>query len=75
MTSENEQNENLSIEVKEMVEHDDGSATIMFDVDDAFCDWWLRDQGLEEFNQDAFDAWFIDALKKGLDLMETNDAE
>jgi|TARA_Y100000310_G_scaffold150201_3_gene149626 hypothetical protein len=59
--------------VEEVIEHEDGTATIVFDASDEFYDWWIEDQELEEFDQEKFEAWFIDSLKKGMDLMGGTD--
>jgi len=70
MTSENEQNTNFKITVEEVIEHEDGSATVVFEASDEFYDWWLKEEGLEEFDQTRFQEWFIKSVKAGLDIME-----
>lgn len=51
------------LEVLEVIDQDDGTAIITFDVDDNFKTWFKQTQGLKRFSQKRFEKVMIAALE------------
>lgn len=51
------------ITVEKIVDHDDGSATIVFNPSPDFIKWFLQDQGLKRWSQKRFNKWIMKSLE------------
>lgn len=55
-----------AIRVLDIVDQEDGSATVEFDLDKEFTDWFCEFKNLEEFDRDVFQEWFLEVLEEKL---------
>ena len=62
------------IVVIDTTENDDGTMSVRLDVSDEFIEWFLETEGLEEWDDDYFQDWFIEAIRETLDA-ESEDTE
>lgn len=56
------ENEIHNITVIDVVDNDDGTATINLDISDEFIDWFKKKEGLKRWSQKRFEKFFIRAL-------------
>lgn len=61
-----------SFKVLDVVDQEDGSAIINIDLGDEFIIWFCEHYGLEKFDKQFFQDWFIDALTQGLEKGKEN---
>lgn len=50
------------IQVLEIRDEVDGSATVVMDVDPEFMEWFCRHHSLEKFSHEKFNEWFLEVL-------------
>lgn len=58
------------IVVLDVVDEPDGTATIRLDVSDEFIEKFLKTEGLDEWDDDYFQDWFMKALEETLNAEE-----
>ena len=51
------------ITVEKIVDHEDGSATIVFNPSPHFVKWFLEDQRLKRWSQKRFNKWIMTCLE------------
>lgn len=54
-------------EITEEIENDDGSLTLVFDVDDEFKSWFKDLQGLKRWSDKRFEKWVVQAITAKLE--------
>ena len=64
------ENTNFTLQVIDIVDNPDGSATINFDVSDEFIVWFKEDQGLKRWSQKRFQKWAIEGIENYISLQE-----
>ena len=68
--------ENLpTFQVDEVIENEDGTATVKIDVPDDFKEWFKKDQGLKRWSGKRFEKWFNNTLKSYISAEEESDEE
>jgi hypothetical protein len=60
-------NSKPTIDIINIVDHDDGTASIEMDISDEFIAFYLEATGREEFVEEEFQEFFIEALKHSLE--------
>ena len=60
----------FTLQVIDIVDNPDGSATINFDVPDEFIAWFKEDQGLKRWSQKRFQKWAIEGIENYISLQE-----
>ena len=63
---------NLRIKILEIIDNPDGSAKVIFDVDDEFQKEIMRAQGWDKWQQEEFEQLFINALKEYIEYQKGN---
>jgi len=66
-------NEPFDITVSEVVENEDGSATLSLQLSDEFKSWFKEEQGLKRWSHKRFEKWFHKKLSERLELGEAED--
>lgn len=61
-----------SFKILDVVEQEDGTAIINIDLGDEFITWFCEHHGLEKFDEEFFQDWFIDSLTQGLEKVKEN---
>ena len=61
-----------SFKVLDVVDQEDGSALVQLDLDDEFISWFCERYGLEKFDKQFFQDWFVDSLTQGLEKVKEN---
>ena len=64
------ENTNFTLQVIDVVDNPDGTATINFDVSDEFIAWFKKDQGLKRWSQKRFQKWAIEGIENYISLQE-----
>lgn len=62
-------------EILEIVENEDGTATVNLDISDEFQAWFKKSQDLQRWSPKRFEKWFVEALAKGLVLANEESEE
>jgi len=64
------------LKISSIIENDDGTSTLNFDLDDDFIEWFKEDQGLKRFSHKRFQKVITEAIlnyakkeEKGFDGM------
>ena len=60
--------DNLKIKIVELIENKDGSAEFQLEVDDDFRRRWMESENLVEWDEDKFKEFFIESVKKAVEL-------
>lgn len=55
-----------TIKVIDVVDQEDGSSLVSFDLGDDFISWFCEHKNLEKFDKDVFQEWFIETLQAHL---------
>tara|TARA_Y100000034_G_scaffold124946_1_gene173827 strand:+ start:6755 stop:6964 length:210 start_codon:yes stop_codon:yes gene_type:complete len=63
------------IKILEIVENEDGTAEVSLDISDEFQAWFKKSQDLQRWSPKRFEKWFIEALTKGLMLVNEESDE
>lgn len=61
-----------SFKILDVVEQEDGTAIINIDLGDEFITWFCEHYGLEKFDEELFQDWFVDSLTQGLEKVKEN---
>jgi len=61
-----------SFKILDVVEQEDGTAIINIDLGDEFITWFCEHHGLEKFDEELFQDWFVDSLTQGLEKVKEN---
>ena len=63
--------ENLpTFQVDEVIENEDGTATVKLDVPDDFKEWFKKEQGLKRWSEKRFKKWFSERLRNQIKNQE-----
>jgi len=60
----------FSIDVLEVIDNPDGTATLNLDVSDEFVAWFKEDQDLKRWSQKRFEKWVIEGLENAISKSE-----
>jgi len=60
-------------EITDEVENDDGTWTLTFDVDDEFCEWVKKTQGLKRWSQKRFQKVMLKVIMEAVEREEENE--
>ena len=52
-----------TIKILNIIENDDGTSTLSFDLNDEFIEWFKKNQGLKRFSHKRFEKFIIEAIK------------
>ena len=63
---------NYRIKVADIIDNPDGSAKVIFDIEDGFEEEIIKMQGWEKWEQEKFEQLFITALKDYIKFKEGN---
>jgi len=55
------------LKILEIVDNEDGSATVQFDVSDDFVVWFCEHHKIEKFDQELFQKWIIESLEPAIE--------
>lgn len=61
-----EQKHIATLKIANIIENDDGTSTLSFDLDDEFVEWFKKDQGLKRFSHKRFSKFINEAIKNSL---------
>jgi hypothetical protein len=61
-----------SVKVSEIIDNPDGSAKVIFDIEDGFEEEIIKMHGWEKWEQEKFEQLFITALKDYIKFKEGN---
>jgi len=56
----------FSIDVLEVIDNPDGTATLNLDVSDEFVAWFKEDQSLKRWSRPRFEKWIIKCLENAI---------
>jgi hypothetical protein len=56
--------------VLDVIDNDDGTANVVFDVTDEFEEWFKEYHGIDEFDHSLFEKFVIESLEQGLELLD-----
>ena len=59
-----------TFQVNEIIENEDGTATVKVEVPDDFKEWFKKEQGLKRWSEKRFEKWFSERLKNHLEDQE-----
>lgn len=60
------------IKILDVIDQEDGSAIVQMDLDDEFISWFCEHYGLDKFDKQFFQDWFIHAITQGLEKVKEN---
>ncbi|MAF43508.1 MAG: hypothetical protein CMI54_04965 [Parcubacteria group bacterium] len=60
----------FQIKVVDVIENEDGSAEVEFNVSEEFINWFKEKEGLKRWSQKRFEKWFAKAMKESLKNVE-----
>ncbi len=52
-----------TFQVNEIIENEDGTATVKVEVTDDFKEWFKKEQGLKRWSEKRFEKWFSERLR------------
>ena len=52
-----------TFQVNEIIENEDGTATVKVEVTDDFKEWFKKEQGLQRWSEKRFEKWFSERLR------------
>ena len=58
------------IYVESISDNEDGSANVQLNCSDEFIEWFIKDNKLEEWDQELFQKWFEEAITETIKTME-----
>tara|TARA_Y100000310_G_scaffold318825_1_gene373325 strand:+ start:895 stop:1149 length:255 start_codon:yes stop_codon:yes gene_type:complete len=58
-----EQTHIATLKIASIIENDDGTSTLSFNLDDEFIEWFKKDQGLKRFSHKRFSKFINEAIK------------
>ena len=56
-----------TIRVIEITENEDGTANVILDLSDEFISFFCNLKGLQEFDKELFNEWFLEAIQTAVD--------
>ena len=56
-----------TIKIIEITENEDGTANVVLDLSDEFISFFCNFKGLQEFDRDIFNEWFLEAIQTAVD--------
>lgn len=57
-----------SFKVLDIVDQEDGTALVYFDLGEDFIKWFCEYQGVENFDKEIFQEWFLKAVENSLKM-------
>lgn len=60
-----------SFHIVEITENEDGTANVIMDLPDEFISFFCNLKGLQEFDKDVFNEWFLEAIQTAVDAHRT----
>ena len=67
-----------TFQVNEIIENEDGTATVKVEVTDDFKEWFKKEQGLQRWSEKRFEKWFSERLRnqiKNQELLTEEESE
>lgn len=55
-----------TLKVLDVIDNEDGSATVQLEIQDDFKTWFCEHYKLDEFNQEVFQKWVIESIEHGI---------
>ena len=68
---DSKQSETFAVKVLDVVEQQDGSALVSFDLGEDFVAWFCKHKNLQDFDKNVFQEWFIEAVKSCIESNST----
>ena len=59
-----------TFQVNEIIENEDGTATVKVEVTDDFKEWFKKEQGLKRWSEKRFEKWFSERLRNQIKNQE-----
>ena len=53
----------MTIKVLDIIDNEDGTGTVIFEVDDDFKEWFKKDQNLKKWSNKRFEKWVLNTLE------------
>ena len=62
----NKRTDSWKLEITNEIDNGNGTWTLMFDADDAFCEWFKKSQGLKRWSQKRFQKIMLKAITEAV---------
>ena len=59
------------LKISDIIDNEDGTSTLYFDLDDEFVEWFKKKEGLKRFSHKRFSTFVVEALKRQVEITES----
>jgi len=59
------------LKISDIIDNEDGTSTLHFDLDDEFIEWFKKKEGLKRFSHKRFSSFVAEALKRQVEITDS----